>query len=211
MAKLFAFILIIAVSPAILFSQDDKETSVISLKGKKAILFSFNGFNLNSYNGGVGWKKWTSDNTAIIWKFVAAHQKDKKEESRSLPGIESGESSYEITFGFEKHLKNLSRKLSPYLGGQLGIGYAKTENKLIGSRYNENEIKEKTLSYSLQALFGVEYFLSQKISLSGQYNLGGYYTYGNEQVNSSVVDDSQKVSKFHFGVWASSITLSIYL
>ena len=210
---------IIAVLTASLFSQNIQEEKTNELKRKNALLFSFDGLKLSSFNGGFGWKKWTSNSRAVVGKFKILLSKDKEERTEALSGSESSQISFELTFGVEKHLSTVNR-LSPYLGGQIGIGYEESDNKIIPSealsyyRFNEgyrNESERRLISFSLQIILGIEYYLKKNISLSGQYSFGGYYGFGKEKTVSNIVDGEQDISKIHLGIRSSSLILSIYL
>lgn len=210
---------IIAVLTASLFSQDIEGEKTNELNRKNALLFNFDGLKLGSFNGGFGWKKWTSNSRAVVGKFKIVLSRDKEERTQALSGSESSQIGLELTFGVEKHLNNVNR-LSPYLGGQVGIGYEELENKIIPNealsyyRFDEgykNESERKLISISLQIILGIEYYLKKNISLSGQYSIGGYYGFGTEKTVSNIVDGKQDISKIHFGIWSSSLILLIYL
>lgn len=205
--------------PASLFSQSGEGIKTEARKGKNAILFAFDGFNLSSFNGGFGWKKWTSNTLEMNASFKVVFSKDTKQETNELNGSESTEGSFELRFGLNRHLRTVDR-ISPYVGGQIGFSYEEVENKVIPKTalfyydfpYNyRNETKRSSNSFSLQIVFGVEYFLKNNISLSGQYSLGGYYRLGKEKTISNIVDDTQDISGIYFGIRSSSLILSIYL
>ena len=77
--------------------------------------------------------------------------------------------------------------------------------------YYENESKSTLVSLSLDFSFGIEYFLTDNISISGQYNLGGHYKFGEEKVVSTIVEDTRDISNIDIGISSSSFIISIYL
>lgn len=203
----------IAMLPFSLLAQTTRNDS---LESKNAILFSFNGLNLDAFDNGIGWKRWLSDKVAINSKLEVLISKDKKESSDALNGSENTSYSFELTFGLERHFQKVN-SLSPYVGGQLGIGYEQIENKIIPMEFDFlgpdylYDIETKSGSVSLQVLLGVEYYLKKNISLCGQYSIGGDYGFGNEKTNSITANDKQDISELHFGIRSSSLILAIYL
>jgi len=218
MKKIFLIMVIVAFHASLL-SQDAEEKKTDNIKGKNAILFNFDGFNLNSFNGGFGWKKWISNSIAVNSKFKILLSKEEKERTDELSGSESRQKSFELTFGIEKHLQK-NNKLSPYIGGQLGVSYEEINNKIIPnkalyySRFDDsykNESERKLLSMTIQIIFGIEYYLKENISLSGQYSFGSCFGVGEEKTVTNIVDGIQDISKTRFGIGSSSLILSIYL
>jgi opacity protein-like surface antigen len=201
--------------PFSLFSQTTQNDS---LKFNNAILFNFNGLNLNAFDNGFGLKKWLSDNIALNGKMKISVHKDEKERTDALNGSEDYQNSFELTVGLERHFGRIY-SLSPYIGGQLGYGYERIENKIIpntafsflGPSTYLYELEIRSSSVSLQMVVGVEYFLRKNISLSGQYSIGGFYSFGTEKTVSTTVDDKQDISEWHLGISNSALILSIYL
>lgn len=218
MKKTF-LIVVMLVFPSLLFSQEAQKFNIDNLKNRNAILFSFDGFNLGSINGGIGWKKWTTKNIKMYSTFKVNYVKDTKEKTSAVKGIENRLLSFGATFGLMKHL-TLKNRLAPYLGGMIGADYEKTNNKLIPNdelfssfyRANySNETKRTSTIISLYMIFGVEFFITSNISIEGQYKLGGNYGFGKEKTISNLVDTDQSVSSINLGIWSSSIILSFYL
>lgn len=218
MKKTF-LIVVMLVFPSLQFSQEAQKFNIDNLKNRNAILFSFDGFNLGSINGGIGWKKWTTKNIKIYSTFKVNYVKDTKEKTSAVKGVENRLLSFGATFGLMKHL-TLKNRLAPYFGGMVGADYEKTNNKLIpndelfSSFYManySNETKRTSTIISLYMIFGVEFFIISNISIEGQYKLGGNYGFGKEKTISNLVDTDQSVSSINLGIWSSSIILSFYL
>jgi opacity protein-like surface antigen len=206
-------VLCIIILPISLLAQTAENDS---LKRKNAVLFSFNGLNLNAFDNGIGWKRWLSDNIAINSKLEILISKEKKQSSDVLNGSENSKYNLELTFGLERHFHR-ANSLSPYIGGQLGIGYERIENKILPMTfsfmgpYYLYDIETKSGSVSLQMVLGVEYYLKENISLSGQYGIGGHYGFGTEKTQSNTANGEQDISELQFGIRSSSLILSIYL
>ncbi|HDL17539.1 MAG TPA: hypothetical protein ENH29_00625 [Bacteroidetes bacterium] len=218
MKKTFLIVVMLLIH-SLLFSQEAKRFNIDNLKNRNAILFSFDGFNLGSINGGIGWKKWTTKNIKMYSTFKVNYVKDTKEKTSAVKGVENRLLSFGATFGLMKHLA-LKNRLAPYFGGMLGADYEKTGNKLIPNdklfsyfyRANyKNETKRTSTIISLYMILGIECFVTGNISIEGQYKFGGNYGFGKEKTISNIVDTEQNVSSINLGIWSSSIILSIYL
>ena len=218
MKKIFLMVVLLII-PSLLFSQESQRFNPDNLKNKNAILFSIDGFKLGSVNGGIGWKRWTAGNVILFTTFKINYMKEIKEKTNALSGIENRQRSFGATIGLMKHL-NLKNKLLPYIGGQLGGGYAQTEHKTIPNdklfsyfyrATYKNETKRTLTTISLHLIIGVEYFVKNNISIEGQYRFGGNYSFGKDKTISSIVDGNQDVSKTELGIWSSSVIISFYL
>lgn len=201
------------------FSQEAVTIKTGDSKLKQGILFGINGLNLRSFNGGFGYRKWLSDKFTMDTGFNINFSRDKRSETDELSGSEDSHNYFEIELGFLKHLK-IDHRLSPYFGGQFGVGYEKTSHRIIpgriAARYGfpsppyKNEIVRRLTKLSLYISFGLEYFLNNHVSIAGQYNLGSYYGFGKEKTISNIYDEEQDLSEMTFGVNSSSLILSIY-
>jgi hypothetical protein len=202
-----------------LLAQEKQINQSKNFKNKKAVLFSLDGFNLGTINGGVGFKIWTSNNAFFFSSLHTSYTKEEREKNSEGNGSENSRQSFGVSLGLMKQLK-FKNKLLPYFGTIVGAGYEQTENKVIPNEdlYDyfyrlqyKNESKRTLVSVSLHLIFGVEYFIKDNISLEGQYKLGGNYGWGKEKTLSTVIEAEQDISKLNVGIWSSSIILSIYL
>jgi len=217
MKKLFT-VFVILLSNASLFSQNASELKLENYKDKFALLFCADRLNRESYKGGIGWKKWRKDKSAFVCKLNVSLLKEEKDKTSELSGSKKENQKYEFSFGIMKH-KDFVKRFSPFIGGQVGASYEKMMSK-ISSNFGsdgfsfypslKNEIKQQSISLSLQMVFGIEYFITDTISFSGQYNFGGYYRFGTEKTVSNILDAEQDISEVYFGIWSSSLILSVY-
>ncbi len=217
MNRLF-FALLIFLCGSLLFSQEMPEIKNTDLINKNALIFNLNGFNLNAINGGIGWKKWTQENKAICAGLQIIASKEAKDEGQEVNGAEITQIDVQLTGGAEKRFP-IRHRLSPYIGGLFGLGYEKLINKikpserLAWSYFNSDYRSEtKTTLYYVAAYFvvGMEYFLRNNLSLSGQYQLGGDFRWGEEKNVSTVVEEMRDISQLNLGIWSSSLMLSVY-
>jgi len=217
MNRLF-FALLIFLCGSLLFSQEMPEIKNTDLINKNALIFNLNGFNLNAINGGIGWKKWTRENKAICAGLQIIASKEAKDEGQEVNGAEITKIDVQLTGGAEKRFP-IRHRLSPYIGGLFGLGYEKLINKIKPSErlswsYFDSDYRSetKTTLYYVAAYFvvGVEYFFRNNLSLSGQYQLGGNFRWGEEKNVSTVVEEMRDISRLNLGIWSSSLILSVY-
>ncbi len=153
-SKFVLFLLLVCTSP--LFPQNTQRIDTLSNEGKKALTFAFNGLTLG---GGLGGIYWFSDNYAlqIILFGSYDYSKDLTDETKSY-GADLGVIAY-----IKRHF-NLNHDLSPYAGIGSGFEY---------SQYDRSYYKEisRRLYSTVQVLIGIEYWLTNNISLSGEQNI----------------------------------------
>lgn len=173
------------------FAQTDS-----SLAGRKALMFSFNGLNLG---GGIGGKYWISSSIALRAQFTGSYSDAT---SNTLYSVETYSEIITIRFspsvGIEKHF-TFSDKLRPYFGGSIGYSITSTQNK---SNYfsEDNYSKSITNTYSGTIFLGLEYWLNDTFSVSGEQALAlSYYNQGHDYQMGFSMQNS-----------TSSLMLSIY-
>ena len=169
-----------------------------------ALSFSFNGFNLSSYYGGVGGRYWISESTVFNASVGGLISEREYEETENLDnGIEK--SKYlNIGVGMENHF-TVEDDLSPYLSSRLSFGISEQYYR----NYNSMEQIYKTYSYNLDIGLGVEYWLIERISLSGQHLFNLSYETGQRTVG-GYESETQNINGFRVGFGTTSIMLSIY-
>lgn len=210
--------LLISLCASLLFSQEMTEIKNEDLINRNALIFNFNGFNLNSMNGAIGWKKWTRANKSVGAALQIMFSNEEKDAGQELTGAELTQIDLQLYGHIEKRFP-IHHRLSPYLGGRFGLGYENLVNKIkpserltwfmFDSDYH-SETKTSLIYFSAYFVVGVEYFFRNNLSLSGQYQLGGDYRFGEEKNISTVVEEIRDISRINIGVWSSSLMLSIY-
>lgn len=210
--------LLISINTSLLFSQELPEIKNDDLINKNALIFNFNGFNLNSLNGAIGWKKWTNENKSVGAALQIKASKEAKDAGQEVNGAEITQIDLQLSGNVERRFP-IHHRLSPYLGGHFGIGYERLINKIKPSERlswsmfdSDYRSETKTMLYYVSACFvvGVEYFFRNNLSLSGQYQVGGDFRWGEEKNISTVVDEMRDISSINFGIWSSSLMISIY-
>ena len=203
------FLLIFAASVA---AQNDKPEA-IGMQHKKALLFSINEFRLESFNGGVGLKFWTSESFALLGKINYSYSKTERDKTEKLTGNIDKDISYGASIGFEKHL-SIVKNISPYVGVSFSAGFEDKNEKVnsadyLGAIYTN---ERTTSSYSLSAnlSFGAEFFLTESISLAGQYNLGAEYSSGEEEYKTPYSSTKMDVSDLNVGTSSGALIIAVY-
>jgi hypothetical protein len=202
-----------------LLAQESEAAGSDLRTSNRALLFSMDQISLNSFNGGFGIKQWPSSKTAYVAAIRISHRREDKEYLGPLDGSRNIETVVGASIGAEKHLKE-KQKVSPFRSWYVNIGYEGSEKEITASDYPiyfgypgyTNEIRTTLITVMVGAGFGLEYFLADNVSLTGQYNLGVSYKFGEEKIGSNIVTetDGRGVSELDIGIWSSSLILAIY-
>ena len=199
--------------------------------GSRAILFSFDNFNIGTFerNFGIGGKYYISDNLAARGRlsFVRASETIPTNLPSDQTGTEGEESAifFAISPAIEWHIG--SERVSPYLGGGLGFSYTTTEAKSVvlgaGPKATGTDFPVTIRGVTYQggtgfdvfALVGAEFFLLEEVSLGAEYRLGFSSTFNSDQVvNSdqlvSSITIKQGSSNFIGFTTGAGLTLAIY-
>ena len=128
-----------------------------SNQAKKAFTFSFNGFSLS---GGLGGTFWLNRNLAMraLINLSYEHTTD----------LTSDVSYYSTSVGATVYLMRhfgTNSSLSPYIGGGFGLTYFQYTSSYSSETSRSGAIK-------IPVLAGVEYWLTDHISLSGEQSIG---------------------------------------
>ena len=196
--KKFLFISLLLVLSIFVFPQDKNYKTT-------ALSFSFNGFNLSSYYGGVGGRYWVSESTVLNASVGGLISEREYEETENLDNSLEKSKYLSIGIGMENHIMDVDN-LSPYFSSRISFGIS---DQYYRSVYGRSEQIDKTYSYNLDLGFGVEYWLIDRISLSGQHLFNIRYETGQRTVNNSN-PETQDVKGFGVGFGTTSIMLSIY-
>ncbi len=173
-----------------------------------AISFSINGFSLGGYYGGVGGRLWIS-NLMTLNVSVNGGSEDETQKSLTSETQQTNTNSFvNLGVGIEKHFAE-SDNISPYLSGRLFYGW----NERIRDIENNSGYKENR-SYNSMGVdlgFGVEYWILERISLSGQH-LFNFTSSSSESGQSFLYFDDTKYdmssNSFNFGT--TSLMISVY-
>jgi len=229
MRKLFFLVFVIILTSSLTLAQS--ENSEIK-KGSKAILFGFNGLsslNASSYNGGIGGKYFIKSNLVLRGTFLFTNSKSTDPYNPPPGSNQSGLDGYDKAkqLGFEiaveKHRKN--KKISPYLGCGFGFSSTSTESKnAVPVSQFQTTYKNYTVNVpggsfrgnttlDIFGILGFEYFVTDIISLSAEYQMGFSKTSlkDQEEINANLTITNKGGSARTLGIKTSGfITLAIY-
>ena len=125
---------------------------------------------VESYQGGIGVKYWDGDRS---WRFL-------------LDLLYNHEASlFSSSLGVAREYHIYPSRLSPYYGWSVHTGCIYKEDEA----YDRTEI---VLPFNASAIFGIEWFLNDYISLFAEYALGMEYSF--TSVKSSVLGNEQNSS-----------------
>lgn len=226
MKKMLIVLLVLIVSVSGIWGQTK---FVPHQKGDRAIIFQFNGLNINSYRGGLGFKQFINENFAVrgMVDFYSAKEKYKWESDFSDTEGLIGEDGYDRWFGFgfeaaaEKHVNK--GKIDPYYGA--GVGFYMERNKYVepvsgfqGGTLADPWTAKNTDAYtrfSVFGLFGLEYAINSMLSLAAEYQvLFAFTSYPDEVWDDGEGNEYTYVmgSYRYFGIsTGGGLTLIIYL
>ncbi len=202
------------VTSHVLVAQEYSQQEEISSASKRAISFSFNGLHLRGFEGGIGVKSWASSRTALVAGIEFYHESssDEHEDGSDRWDDERTRTSMGASFGFQRHSR-VGSKVSPYVGLGLGAGWSHRKvSHMYPEEYERDEYESTSdeTYVSGNASFGIEYFIANDISLSGQHSFKASYSFGT--LESGYGDDDTKVdqSGLYLGLGTSGLILSIY-
>jgi len=198
MVRLLSFILVFGFSFLSLAQESSNYRT-------NALSFSFNGLNLGSYHGGVGGRHWISKSTVINASIGGTIYERKYDETATLDkGLEKTKSLY-VGIGLENHLES-SNDFSPFVSYRFEYGF---NDRYYRGAYSTNENRDRTNSLNIDFGLGVEYWILNRISLSGQHLFNARYEFG-ERSTGGTPNEIQKIKGFQTGLGTTSIILSIY-
>ncbi|MBN1426179.1 hypothetical protein JXA88_16635 [Candidatus Fermentibacteria bacterium] len=180
----------------------------------KAIRFEFNGLNLHGIDGGVGGKWWTSPHVALTVS-LGFWNKNRSEDAVDDPQQESREfvdSAIRMSVGLEQHMRS-TKNLSPYLGLFIGSGMNWRED--TWTRHTDDDIlrrETRTDTFSVHAgmSLGIEYFITENISLAGEHSFLFDRWSGTQESTDYETAHETDVSAFGVGFQTSGLMLSVY-
>ncbi len=185
--------------------QSSDNISFKGFSGKKALCFSFTDFELEKFDGGIGWRKWTKDDVVWFFSVNLDLSKEKTDNKTSNDEADRYIGTLGISTGIEMH-RFSSDRLSPYYGFGLGILGSINDLSHEGGS-NEN----KVFSINGDMLIGAEYLLTEDISISAQYNIGLEYRKTTNLSKSTYVTlTDNEVSTLNFGINKVMLVLSFY-
>ena len=225
MKKMLSLVLIFILLGSFSYSQEFNPP----VKGEKAMLFGFSGLanlGVREYQGGYGYKMYLSNSMALRMALMLNYNNTKIPYPEAPNTI--GEDGYDKTFGigteiaFEIHKGG--GRIDPYFG--VGGGFFMTTTELAGwvsgptggTLPPQQTLKNKLggaagMNFGTFFLLGMEYYITDNLSLAGEYHFGFDYTAALTQISDDGTTTTETTggSSIGFGITSSGLlTLAIY-
>jgi len=201
---IIAFLLFI---PMQLFAQENEEVYKTT-----SLNFEINTLSLRSFYGGIGGKTWLSDSFTLVSSIGAQFSKEIYDQTAELTEGEMESFTIHFRSGIEKHF-NMGSDISLYLPFGISLGYG-------NSNYTHRIEKDTTMiipeaqlrDYRLSADIGlgIEFWVSKRISLSGQHLFSFSYTTSKTTYKNYEDRENRSYHTFSFRTGTSAIILAIY-
>ena len=145
------------------------------MRHRKAITFTFSGLNLG---GGISGRYWLTDEYCIRVGIRGVYE--SSDDNSALVDSNDTRNSHTWTemnlYAGAARYFPLNKNLSPYVGLSGGYTYSVQTNDYI-SLYTTERYRSKYNYYSAGVFVGVEYWIADNISLSGEQGIAvQYYT-----------------------------------
>ena len=149
--------------------------------------------------GGIKYRSFSSETSAFRVTVFVGLQSDKGidqvfDNADALIDLtnKNGQFNISVRPGIEKHFTGTD-KLSPYVGGELLLGFS--SEKQTDDLYDEDEDKvyestqkDGSLTFGLNAVAGVDYYFAQNIYLGAEFGFGFAF----DKMSDTKFDNTQK-------------------
>ncbi len=197
--------------------------------GSKALLFTFSGLaNLGAaaFNGGIGGKYFIAEKMALRGNLNFMTSSESRPFTGGGTGGTDGSNSG-TAFGLGAALEYFLAKarLSPFVGGGLGISLSSTNQKSPAAAGATQTVIENApitvngigyvpgFGLNINGLAGAEFFITQEISLALEYQLGYFLTSASDvkTIAGNTTTTEKKGSAGTFGIrYCGFVTLGFY-
>jgi hypothetical protein len=224
-SKVFALALCCALFPVSSFAEDLVPANGV---GSKALLFTFSGLsNLGAaaFNGGVGCKFFFAEQMAIRGNLIFTTSHESLPFSGTTAGTDGSRSGTEFGIGAALEYFLAKARLSPFVGGGFGLGFASTTQKSAYATGGTQTTIENAATavngitytpgtkFNINGLGGAEFFFTKEISLALEYQLGYFLTSAadEKQIIANTTTTTKKGSLSTFGFrYGGFVTLAFY-
>lgn len=190
---------------------------------KTGLRFTVQGLDyigVGTVKGGVGLKAWLADNVAVRGSFGVGFSSFTRK-STDEDYTDYKEKEREISFGAGPEFHPLAgNRVSPYIGVGINFSTSTTEeepsiHKTDPYPYETKLQKMSSSGFGGGILVGIEFFMGNHLSLSGEYELGLRRTTTKDKtelVGGQGVEQpkEQKSTTTDLGVSTSSLILTVY-
>jgi hypothetical protein len=150
------------------------------IRHKNGIIFNVDniGLNLESYQLGIGYKRYFNNNFAIRGLLDFGYSNNSK--------------SWLFTLGATAEYHFLIGRISPYSGGFLNLGVIQAKTEID----NNNWTKVTSIPLSFGPLFGIEIFIFDFFAIFAEYSLNCEYTIITTKEKRASVESKKTDSQF---------------
>lgn len=153
----------------------------------------------------MGGRHWISESTVINASVGFSISQEESDKTDNIDKQIEKNKYFNFGIGMENHFAPVD-DFSPYFSSRLSLAINDRFYRLI---YTGGEQYEKTYSINVEFGIGVEYWVHEKISFSGQHMFHVRYDTG-EKSTSSIPIEKQNTSEFIFNIGTTSLIVSIY-
>jgi hypothetical protein len=199
MKKTIALLFIAVFAVGYTYAQQNKQ--VAGSKNLEVLFAPLGGSPISL--GGIKYRSFSSETSAMrVAVFVGLQSSTDVmlggSDGETEMNSKSGSFDISVRPGLEKHFTGTD-KLSPYIGGEVLIGFSSNVDKVEDYDFIEDEIYEETtkngsLTFGLNALAGVDYYFAQNIYLGAEFGFGFSFESMNDTKFESTQNDVDDVT-----------------
>jgi len=209
--RFLTLFVVLAISFGVLSAQEVRPQTGA---GSKAVLFEFSGLSnlgVAPFHGGVGLKYYLASMMALRGSIGVGYYSKTTKGDPGYTDEKESTTDVPIGAGLEYHVLN-AKNVSMYLGGELGVGLSSAStSQSVPVGNPERTTSGSTTTIGIGAILGVEYFISQSMSISGEYRLAFSTSSGSvEQKSGGVSVKRDLPTETHLGTGTATLTVAIY-
>jgi hypothetical protein len=199
MKKTIALLFIAVFAVGYTYAQQNKQ--VAGSKNLEVLFAPLGGSPISL--GGIKYRSFSSETSAMrVAVFVGLQSSTDVmlggSDGETEMNSKSGSFDISVRPGLEKHFTGTD-KLSPYIGGEVLIGFSSESQIDENYDFFEDEIYEETtkngsLTFGLNALAGVDYYFAQNIYLGAEFGFGFSFESMNDTKFESTQNDVDDVT-----------------
>ncbi len=192
----------------LLYAQEDNKVYRTT-----SLNFEISALSLRSFYGGIGSKTWLSESWTMYTSIGGRYSKNTTEATGNFTEGYFKSTSVIINVGFETHFSDIDDDISPYLSAALSGSYNKSSHLNSYDTTNSNiiwkEYKRSEYGIGINFGIGIEFWITKRISLSGQHLLAVNYSWGKDE---SDMEDFvyRSINNINLHSGTSAIILAIY-
>jgi hypothetical protein len=196
MKKTIALLFIAVFAVGYTYAQQNKQ--VAGSKNLEVLFAPLGGSPISL--GGIKFRSFSSETSAfrvsVFVGFDSSTDVSLGGGSDGLGELNSTSSTFDFSVrpGLEKHFTGTD-KLSPYIGGEVLVGFSSSTEKdeMPATEAFENKTKNGSLTFGLNALAGVDYYFAQNIYLGAEFGFGFSFESMMDQKETSTAEGAEDI------------------